>query len=171
MKRLLSFLLPLSLLAVPAQVILIRNAETSPDSDTLSLRGRQRAVALSPFFQGTPAVLFHGLPVAIFAPDSGKETVSYLSNDLEVPVYEHLTEPRSIAKEIMTNPDFEGRMVLVCLPYDKMTDLAKQLGAKKTPKKWPQDTFDRFWTITFDEKDQVTFNNQPQKLLFGDSEK
>jgi len=171
MKRLLLLLLPLSLMAVPAQVVIIRNAETSSESDALSLKGRERAVALDPFFQGTPSVLFFGLPIAIFANESTKETVSSLANAIDVPVTDHFVSTKELSKEILTNPDYEGRMVLACLPQDQIAEFAKMLGAKKAPKKWSKDSHDRVWTITFDEQEKIVFNDLPQKLLFGDSEK
>jgi hypothetical protein len=171
MKQLLYFLLPLSLLAVPAQVILIRNAESSPDSSALSLKGRERAMALDPFFQGTPSVLFYGLPTAIFAHESSKETVTYLSSAINIPVLEDCSNAGELANELLNNPDFEGKMVLVCWPQEQLADLATKLGAKKAPKKWSKDSFDRLWTITFDERDKVVFNDLPQKLLYGDSAK
>jgi len=171
MKRLLFLLLPLSLLAAPAQIILIRNAETSPDQAALSLKGRLRSTALAPFFQGAPSVLFYGLPIAIFAGEESKETVATLSNEIGVPVSEKFRTPQALANELLTNPDYEGRMVLVCWPHDQLVELAGRLGAKKAPKKWSNDSFDRLWTITYDEKEKVVFNNLPQRLLFGDSEK
>jgi hypothetical protein len=171
MKRLLLLLLPLSLLALPAQVILIRNAEHTPDSDALCLKGRERATALNPFFQGTPSVLFYGLPIAIFAVDACKETVISLSDAINVPISEAFSSPKTLARELLTNPDYEGKMVLVCQPHDQMVELATRLGAKKVPKKWVKDSFDRLWVITFDEQGKVVFNDLPQKLLYGDSEK
>jgi hypothetical protein len=171
MKRLLFLLLPLSLLAAPAQIILIRNAETSPDQTALSLKGRLRSIALAPFFQGAPSVLFYGLPIAIFAGEESKETVASLSDAIDVPVSEKFRTPQALANELLTNPDYEGRMVLVCWPHEQMAELAGRLGAKKAPKKWSNDSFDRLWTLTFDDKDKVVFNDLPQKLLYGDSEK
>ncbi len=172
MRRLLPlFLLPLSLLAVPAQVILIRNAELTSDCHTLSLKGRERAMALDPFFQGTPSVLFYGPPSAIFAQKSSKETMAYLSKSIKVPVNVEFTNVSDLADELLANPDYEGKMVLVCWPGEEIGDLATKLGAKKAPKKWAKDSFDRLWTITFEEKDKIAFNDLPQKLLFGDSAK
>ena len=171
MKRLLCLLLPFSLMAVPAQVVVIPNAETSVEGEALSLKGRERAVALDPFFQGTPSVLFFGLPVAIFANESTKETVSSLAKAIEVSITDDFVSSQALTKEILTNPDYEGRMVLACLPQEEIAEFAKMLGAKKAPKKWSKDSHDRVWIITFDEKEKIVFNDLPQKLLFGDSEK
>jgi hypothetical protein len=171
MRRLLLLFLPLSLLAVPAQVILIRNGETSADHMTLSLKGRERATALVPFFQGTPSVLFYGLPAAIFAPESSRETVACLSDALGVPVTQTPRSSQLLANELLTNPDYEGKMILVCCPQEQIVDLATKLGAKKAPKKWSKDAFDRLWTITFEDKEKIAFNDLPQKLLYGDSDK
>ena len=171
MKQLLYFFLPLSLVAVPAQVILMRNAETSADSGTLTLKGRERAVALDPFFQGNPSVLFYGLPAAIFSSESSKETVEHLSNVINVPVTDEFSSAEELAGHLLTNPDFEGKMVLVCWPEEQLATLAANLGAKKAPKKWSKDSFDRLWTISFEEKEKIVFNDLPQKLLYGDAAK
>jgi len=165
------FLCPLALLATPAQVILMRNAEVSQESSALSLKGRQRAKALEAFFQGTPAVLSFGLPAAVFAVDESQETVSYLSKAIHVPVTQAFTSSEELTEELLHNPDYEGKMVLVCWPQEEIASLATKLGAKKTPKTWTPDAFDRLWILTFDETDKVTFNNLPQKLLYGDSSK
>jgi hypothetical protein len=171
MKQLLYFFLPLSLVAVPAQVILMRNAETSPESGALTLKGRERAIALDPFFQGNPSVLFYGLPAAIFSDESSKETVAHLSNVINVPVSEDFSNAKELAEHLLSNTDFEGKMVLVCWPEEQLPALAAKLGVKKAPKKWSKDSFDRLWTISFEENKKIVFNDLPQKLLYGDSGK
>jgi hypothetical protein len=164
-------LLPLSLLAAPAQIILMRHAEISSDNDALSLKGRQRAMALEPFFRGHPSVLFHGLPSAIFASHISKETVEPLAASLNMSVQDTFQDPQALADELLTNPDYEGKMVLVCLPNNHLPGLVKMLGIQKGPKKWGANSYDRLWTLTYNDKDQVSFNDLPQKLLYGDSEK
>jgi hypothetical protein len=56
-----------SLLAEPAQVIIIRHAEKPEDGNELSLEGRERAAALAPYFLANLDLLEFGPPVAIYA--------------------------------------------------------------------------------------------------------
>src|SRR6476659_2168979 len=52
----------------PAQVIIIRHGEKpDPEGAELSLKGRERAAALVPYFLGDSDVLEFGPPVAIYA--------------------------------------------------------------------------------------------------------
>lgn len=171
MKRLFFLFLPLSLMATPAQVLLMRHAETSQDSSSLTLKGRERATALDPFFQGNPTTLFYGLPTAIFAKDYCKETVAPLSKAIHISITDHYSTTKALSSEILTNPDFEGKMVLVCTTAEEMVDLAKLLGAKKAPKKLAQNAYDRLWAITFEDNEKIAFNDLPQKLLYNDSDK
>src|ERR1700722_7449602 len=55
------------LAAKPAQVSLTRPAHEPAEGHDLSLRGRERAAAYVPFFQGDRRVLEFGTPVAIYA--------------------------------------------------------------------------------------------------------
>src|SRR3989454_4116142 len=58
-----------SVLAQPAEIILLRHAEKPPDESNvhLSTTGKERARALVQFFTNTPALTPNGLPVALFA--------------------------------------------------------------------------------------------------------
>lgn len=173
MKRLLAFLLPTILFAVPAQVILIRHGEIPEGTPTLSLKGRERAHAFVPFFQGAPDVNAYGLPVAIFVPKESPhcaQTMEPLSENIRVPVTKKyaFTQIDQLAKEIINNPDYEGHMILVCWPNSTLPELALKLGAKKAPQRWEDQTFDRLWVLTMESKE---FKNLPQKILYGDSAK
>jgi hypothetical protein len=75
----------------------------------------------------------------------------------------------ALSKEILNNPDFEAHTVVVCWPAEQIPALARHLGAKKTPKKWEANDHDRFWILTYSDDGLVTFKNQPQKLLYGDT--
>jgi len=176
MKRFLILLLPTILFAAPAQVILIRHAETPEGTNSLSLKGRERAAAFVPFFNSTPEANFYGLPTAIFAPSDApdaKQTVQLLSDKIAVPLTNTylIKQVDQLSQEILTNPDYEGHMVLVCTRQEQIPALAAKLGAKKTPKKWDADSYDRMWILTFSDAGEVTFKNLPQKLLFGDDSK
>ena len=60
-------------LAQPAQVLIIRHAEKSPQGSavSLSIKGQERAMAFVPFFTQTPELIYQGLPTALFATKIG----------------------------------------------------------------------------------------------------
>lgn len=183
MKKWLGILLGMALygtaFATPAQVIIIRHGEKPKEGNELSLKGWERAHALIPFFQGNKKVLDFGTPVAIYAqkpstPESSMrpiETVQGLADALNLTLntnFEHAQYP-SMAQEILSNPDYEGKMVLICWEHKVIPDIAKNLNAPNVPNKWDGDDFDRLWVITYG--DEITFDDLPQKLLYGDSKK
>jgi len=154
-------LIPTLLLATPAQVILLRHAENQ-------LKGRERASAFVPFFQGSPAVLANGLPAALYASAAALQTLSPLSEKIDTPI-QQFSNPATLASDILNNPDYEGKTIVVCSTHAQLPSLAALLGAKKAPKKWDEDTYDRLWILNFNDEGQVAFQDLPQKLLYGDS--
>jgi hypothetical protein len=163
----------------PAQVILIRHAEKPPEGHDLSLKGRERAAALAPFFLGAPEVLTYKTPAAIYAQAVTKEdrsrrpieTVTPLAKALMLDLitrYGHSDYPQ-MAKDVLANPDYKGKMVLICWEHKVIPDMAKAFGVKDAPAKWHGETFDRLWVITFNADGTTTFRDLPQRLLFGDS--
>ena len=64
---LLLIVFPSQLLAMPAEIIIIRHAEKPVQGNQLSLQGRERAAALAQYFLGDLDVLEFGPPVAIYA--------------------------------------------------------------------------------------------------------
>jgi hypothetical protein len=165
----------------PAQVILIRHAEKPPEGHDLSLQGRERAAALAPFFLEAPEVLTYKAPAAIYAQAVNQEarsrrpieTVTPLAKALKLDLitrYGHSDYPR-MAKDILANPDYKGKMVLICWEHKVIPDMARELGVKDAPAKWPGEAFDRLWVITYKADGPPTFRDLPQRLLFGDSSK
>lgn len=164
--------------AKPRQVILIRHAEKPEVGDTLSKAGLERAAALVPFFTQIPFPISTMRPcVAIYAPCSSKnhastrsiQTVSALANAWAVPFYVKYTvgDTASLVEEIMTRPDYEGRMVLLCWEHKHIPEIAQLFGVINPPE-WPSSAFDRVWFLDFSGS-SVTFQNLPQQLMFGDS--
>ncbi len=170
-----------SLWAMPSQIILIRHGEKTPPGTYLSLKGRQRAAALVPTFLGSPSLLHYGPPAAIYVMKSGKsapavrwaQTVISLADELNIPLQNQYNrrETEQMVKEIREMEEYEGKMVLICWSHGELPSIAAQFGAKKAPKKWSGDTYDRFWILTFEENGEVLFEDLPQKLLYGDSAK
>jgi hypothetical protein len=174
MKRLLVLLLPTILFAAPAQVILLRHAEKPSATPSLSLKGRERAAAFVPFFNSAPEVNFNGLPTAIFTPSdslASVQTMQLLSEDIGVPLTKSYStqQTNQLVDEILHNPDHEGHMLLICSGDSQIPKIAAKLGAKKAPKNWGEDDYDKLWILTFSDQGEVNFQNIPQKLLFGDS--
>jgi hypothetical protein len=167
-------------LAQPAQVLIIRHAEkpASRGPFNLSLKGQERAMAYVPFFTQTPELIFHGLPVALFATKispgefslSALETVAPLSQRLRVLTDAHYADwdYASLAQEILTNPKYERKSVLICWDREYIPKLAAALGVFPEPPPWPQNAFDRVWIITY-RSGKASLVDRPQRLLFGDS--
>ena len=176
MKSILLFLVPVFLFATPAQVILIRHADQAVTGDALSLKGRERAMALAPFFYGNPTVLSYNLPVAVYAAKDTTQTgltVKPLATKMSISLSDKFSynQVQPLVNDILTNPDYEGKMVLVCWSHEEIPQIASLLGAKKAPAKWSDNSYDRVWMVNFDDKSVATFKNLPQKLLYGDSAK
>jgi hypothetical protein len=175
MKSILLFLVPVLLFATPAQVILIRHAEKSDDGESLSLRGRERSMALVPFFYGNPKVLSFGLPAVVYAAPLPRtiQTVKPLADNTKISIVDKFSKSQiePLVNEILTNPDYEGKMVLICWSHGDAPQIASLFGVKKLPKAWSRQTYDRMWVLNFDEEGKVQFKDLPQKLLYGDSPK
>jgi hypothetical protein len=165
--------------AGPAQVIIIRHAEKPDEGNDLSLKGRERAAALVPYFRGRPEVLSYKTPVAIYAQGAKKkdssrrpvETVKGLAQALNLDIidkYTHDEFPKMVA-EILAKPEYDGRMVLICWEHKVIPDIAEAFDVKGAPAQWHGHVFDRTWVITFKPDKKASFQDLPQKLMFGDS--
>lgn len=168
-------------LAQPAQIILIRHAEKPDDPEDihLTLKGRERAMALVPYLTETPELLTNGLPVALFATAAIKsshslrpqETVEPLSKRLKLPIHSSFLnkEYAALARHILTNPEYRGKTVVICWVHDYIPELVEALGVRQAArKKWKSGSFDRTYLIIY-RNNATTLLDMPQKLLFGDS--
>ena len=167
-------------MAQPAQVIIIRHAEKSDEGDELSLRGRERAAALVPYFLGTEDFLQFKTPVAIYAQAPKKatslirslESVQPLAADLHLTVIQTFTrdEYKRTVEEIMHKKVYDGRMVLICWEHRVIPDTAADFGVEDAPKTWHGRDFDRTWVITFRPDKKPEFEDLPQHLMYGNSD-
>lgn len=165
--------------ATPAQVIIIRHAEKPLQGNILSTKGRERAAALAPFFIETKELLTYGLPIAIYAMQPSKEdpsegplqTVTPLADALKLSIKTNFERDnyRPMVDEIMNTPAYSGKMVLICWDHKLIPDIARAFRALQTPGRWPPEAFDRLWIINFASTGKVTFQNLPQRLMYGDS--
>ncbi len=166
----------------PAQVILLRHAEkplSHYDAD-LSERGRQRARALVPFLTTNLVFLTNGRPVALFAPHftphghgrRAEETLEPLAEHLKLPIQMPVgpQDYALLARQVLKDPAFDGKTVLICWVHDYLPGLAKELGVKPKPAPWRGEVYDRVWVITY-AKHPASLTSLPQHVLPGDSER
>jgi phosphohistidine phosphatase SixA len=158
----------------PHIVMIIRHAE-KPESEkdpNLSPRGYQRAEALAKIIpEHFPR------PDFLIATKKGKasarpyETITPLSKALHEPIEATFKDEQyvDVAHEVLADPKFAGKTVLIAWHHGKIPDLAKALGVKDAPDKWQSEVFDRVWEITYD-NGTATWQDLPQKALPGDSE-
>lgn len=164
--------------AKPAQVIIIRHAEKPEEGEDLSVKGLERAAALVPYFLNTPAVLEYGKPAALYATDvqpndtsrRTQETLTPLSMALGLRIKHPFTMDQysELAKEILSNSEYAGKMVLVAWEHHNIPALAKELGVQEELPKWKGKDFDSVWTITYKGDGKVKFHTFSQELMFGD---
>jgi hypothetical protein len=164
--------------ATPAQVLLIRHGEKPDSGKDLSVMGEERARALVDFFQEEPEVTDYGPPVAIFAmAGSGDqtrrpvETVEPLAKALGLELREVAeNQAQSMVHSILTNPAYDGKMVLICWVHEEIPAIAHLLGATQAPNQWDEKAFDRVWEINYSDGQVSSFKDLPQDLMPGDSD-
>ncbi len=94
-----------------------------------------------------------------------------LADDLGLEVDSDFKKSKTseLVDEIFDNPDYDGKMVLVCWDHHRIPDIEEAAGVEN-PEDWPDDVFDRTLVIDFDLNGKVRrFRNLPQNLLPGDS--
>jgi hypothetical protein len=179
------FAWPLTSIARPKAVVLLRHAEEPKDdsSNHLSETGYTRAKLLPKLFKTHPVLKNLGTPVALFGAGAKNkdssirsiETLAPLSLDLEIPINDSFKRDdfRALSENINTNPAYEGQVVVVVWQHKILTEIAEKIGLKKPPT-YPSGHFDRIWIVTYGvEKkgDKAVLQDLPQQLLPGDSKK
>lgn len=165
--------------AAPAQIMIIRHAEKPPKGESLSTKGRERAAAFAPFFMETKELLIHGTPIAIYAMKPAKadlserpiETVTPLAEALKLTInqtYER-DDYKRMVDEIMNNLSYHEKSVLICWDHSVIPEIARAFKAFQSPNRWQPEIFDRTWLITSGVNGKVTFQNLPQRLMYGDT--
>jgi phosphohistidine phosphatase SixA len=164
--------------AGPRIVLIIRHAEkpspTEGEKDPdLTKAGYARADALA-----------HVIPDAFPRPDflfaskrsknSNRpvETIIPLSKALQEEIVTDFKDDDypALAKTILTDEKYAGKVVLISWHHGKIPQLAKALGVKDAPQKWDANVFDRVWEINYDHG-TANFENLPQKAMPGDEQK
>lgn len=166
--------------ATPKEILVIRHAEKPIVGDEgihLSDRGLQRANALPEFFLGHPDMNDNGAPVAVYAASPkiptgsvrAYETIAPTAARLGLPVIRNFKsgEEDVIAQDILKNPAYNGKTVVVAWVRDELPLLGAALGVTETLR-WPSSVFDRVWKFSFDSRGQVSLKTVQQSLLVGD---
>ena len=145
----------------PAQIILFRHAEKPADmaDPHLSPEGVRRARLLVGFLTTNPVVNKYGKPVAIFATrttkdDDGQrtqETVAPAAAALKLAVQAPFLgkDYKQLARQILGNPAYAGKTVLICWNHDVISELAAELGVSPRPPAWKGKEFDRVYVISY----------------------
>jgi phosphohistidine phosphatase SixA len=159
--------------AGPHIVMIIRHAEkTSEKTDAgLSKKGYERADALA-----TVLPAHFPRPDFLIAAKRSKnsnrsvETITPLSKVLHEEIESKFKdkEYNELAHELLTDPKYAGKTVLIAWHHGKLPELAKALGAKDVPDRWEDDVFNRVWEITY-EKGAAKFKDLPENALPEDS--
>jgi phosphohistidine phosphatase SixA len=164
-------------IAGPRIVMIIRHAEKPPEGvgekdPNLSKRGYERAEALAKaipehfpkpdFLIATKRSKGSNRPVETITP-----LAKALHETIESPVKDDAYA--EIAHDVLMNPKYAGKVVLIAWHHGKIPELAKALGAKDSPDKWKSTVFDRVWEIIY-ENGTATWKDLPENALPGDSQ-
>lgn len=165
--------------AQPAQVILIRHAEQAKSGEELSIKGKERAAALAPYFLWTEEYMRFGAPIALFAVNTSTEDRCFCSQQTLAPIAYYLNstvqhpvvdkEFRLLAEGILKDPNYINRTVIVSWNHTFIPQFAHVLGAESVPASWPEDVYDRVWLITLQEKGPAELKIIDQSLMYGDA--
>jgi broad specificity phosphatase PhoE len=144
--------------AQPREVLIIRHAEKQDTSIHLSPEGQKRAEALPRLFVKSPDRPDpFPTPVFLFATKKSSnsnrpvETVTPLAKALDLDINDRFNDDEydKLAHELLTNPRYAGKTVLVCWHHEKIPELAQSLKVQDVPKEWKGQVFDRVWAITY----------------------
>jgi hypothetical protein len=155
----------------PSVTMLIRHGEDVGERDFhLSPKGGQRAAALPKLFG--PQLPKPDVIIAAHASKESNrpfETVEPLARELRLPIDTRFRDDdfRLLANELLSDPNYNGKVVLVCWHHTKIPKLARALGVTRPPL-WPDDQFDHVWVIERTDR-RSRLKDVHQKLLDGDS--
>jgi len=161
--------------AGPHIVMIIRHAE-KPDDKTdpdLSPQGLERADALAKIIPD-----HFPKPDFLIATKRSKgsnrpvETLTPLAKVLHEEIEATFDDDdfAQVAHEVLSDPKYSGKTVLIAWHHQKIPELAKALGVKGAPDEWNSDVFDRVWEITYD-NGTASWKDLPENALPGDSQK
>jgi broad specificity phosphatase PhoE len=157
----------------PKLILILRHAEKSGDKSGIHLnaRGFERAAALPRLFPArfeTPDFLFASR--ASEHSNRPLETITPLAKALHLAIDDRFANEdyAALAKELLSNPAYAEKVVLVCWHHGKIPALAAELGVANPPAPWPDTQFDHAWRIGYS-NGAATFTDASQRLLEGDA--
>ena len=163
--------------ARPSHVILIRHGEKPGNGQIgLSKKGIERGKAMAMLFEhsefkelGSPVALFAQAPKSNGKQARPLETLKYLSAKLNLKIDTSFQRDNTeeLAKYILRNSKYNGKVVLVCWEHNRLEEIALKLGLKTKPK-YPDNRFDLAWLLTFEKGKAPELKKLPEKLLPGD---
>jgi broad specificity phosphatase PhoE len=167
----------------PRQILIIRHGEKpgdpstdSPaDSPDLSTQRYERAASLAVYVPAT-----FDKPDVLFATQASKnsnrpvETITPLANALGLTINDNYADDgdTALANEVLTNPEYAGKQVLICWHHGKIPELTSALGGVPPSGHWKGHVFDRVWQIDYPSGGTTTglpVADIPQKLMYGDT--
>ena len=157
-----------SVMAAPREIVIIRHADKWVQPQTgpfLSPKGQLRAERFSVYYLKyfpKPDYIFATKPGDAAHPGSSQsvrplQTVAPLANqlaynsstgfDVATPYYNE--QYGKLAKMLLTNAKYNGKMILICWHHGHANRLATALGVNEYLKKWASDNFDMVYVLKY----------------------
>jgi hypothetical protein len=57
---------------------------------------------------------------------------------------------RALAAAVLSNASYGGSTIVISWHHSTLPSLARALGARRVPKKWPSAAFNLIWQLTYD---------------------
>lgn len=177
-----------------AKIMLIRHAEkpskTPPphgvtaegerESESLSVRGWQRAGALASLFApaggsfhnpalAEPSFLYASKPTRRNGSRRSLETLTPLAEKLAIRI--NINYPKLEAREMLEEASLCDGVVLICWQHEFIPGIVNHIldDTATAPQHWPDDRFDVVWVCERDAAaGRYGFRQVPQNLLMGD---
>jgi hypothetical protein len=154
----------------PASILVMRHAEKprSPIDPHLSEAGRRRAERLAAWLPetfGRPDILFAAADKLLSR--RPRETLEPLASAIGAPLRHDVSDKRSeaFAAELLADPEYAGRRVVVAWRHKALPGLARALGARagECPDPWPGELYDLILRFDYAEgaKPKVTALTMP----------
>jgi hypothetical protein len=169
---------PSRVFAIPYQVVIIRHGEKPASGNHLDAEGIRRAKGLPEFFSNSIEVNGYGeakiAGLYAMAPQNKKgtfrpiETVTPTSIQLNLPINEEFQKDDldKLVKQVMKNPEYDGKTVVICWEHTFIPKLAKAFGMKSPPDWNGNDIFDRAWILKFNSHGKIQyFHDIPERVL------
>ena len=150
------------------------------ESESLTVRGWQRAGALAVFFApadnsfqdpalARPQFIYASTPTRRQGSRRSVETMTPLAEKLAIRI--NANYPKLESEKMLEEAFLCSGVVLICWQHELLPKIANRiLGDQKTaPQEWPEDRYDMVWVFDRDATSgRYDFKQVPQNLLMGD---